>query len=169
VSSRRSEHFAAVPWRFLESWRSGELGGLHVLVALHLVARCHEARNTAAGVAFVTLRELADLCEVGDEAVRRKLHDLRETNWVDFEPSRPPRSTWRIWLTGLDLREAGDLRGDLRVTSWGEAPERPLMTSDLPGEAGGNPGENGDRVASEWPPLARVRVDETRRDERNPR
>lgn len=168
MSPRRSEHFAAIPLRFFYEWQAQELDALHVLVALYLVARCHEVVNTAAGVAVIRLAEIAELCGVDDETIRRRLHDLRDAAWVGFDdPRTGPGSRWRVWLTGLALRRASEPPPRLDpITSHEETAERRLISSDAGLTATAIPHEFGHREVAESPLASSpVPTDETRRNE----
>jgi hypothetical protein len=108
---RDVDHFTAVPRRFTDAHIADELDATHVLLGLHLAARCYEVVNTAGGVAAVRLAVLAELCEVSNETARRKLHELRELGWIDFDAPEPgQRVAWRIWLTGLAREDESDAR-----------------------------------------------------------
>jgi len=106
--SERKDHFTLVPRRFTDAHIADELDAVHVLIGLHVAARCYEVINTSGGVAPIRLAPLAELCEVSEETVRRRLHDLRDWGWLGFEAPVPgQRSAWRIWLLGL-AHEGGD-------------------------------------------------------------
>jgi DeoR-like helix-turn-helix domain len=172
VNGRRSEHFAAVPGRFIHNWYDGELGPLHVLIALDLVWRCHQARNTAGGIARVSLSELAEVYEVSEETIRRKLHDLHEAGWIDFEqPRRGPGPKWKIWLAGLALRHSSEVAEEPsfhRVSSPEGVPARKLISTGMDLEEAATPHEDWSGNSSEFPHEPSVqnnRRDETRREE----
>jgi hypothetical protein len=105
------DHFTLIPRRFTDAHIADELDAVHVLIGLHIAARCYEVLNTSNGVAPIRLSWLAELCEVSEETVRRKLHELRDGGWLDFEAPAPgQRSAWRIWQIGLAHDEAGTSR-----------------------------------------------------------
>jgi hypothetical protein len=165
------DHFTAVPRRFTDAHIADELDAAHVVIGVHVAARCYEVRNTAGGVAALRLSALAELCGVSDETVRRKLHELRERRWIDFTPpGSGQRAAWRVWLTGLARdRESSRAPQQLHSSSTKDPP--PVWSSSstgLPGSGTGIPLGNTESTSTPAPqdevPVP-DRRNETRRDE----
>ena len=98
------DHFVPVPLRFFEALTAGDLRAAHVLVGVLIAHRCYEVKNSAAGVATFRLATLAEFCGVKVDTIQRKLEDLQEGGWIEFErPKQGQRIGWRIWLTGLAI------------------------------------------------------------------
>jgi hypothetical protein len=136
------DHFTIIPRRFTDAHIADEIDHLHVLIGLHIAARCYEVRNTSHGVAAIRLASLAELCgNTSTETIRRKLHEL-EPEWIACEVEPGQRSAWRIRLTGL-AHEADTNTApphDLHRTSTKEPPPVWRFTStDLEPGGGANP------------------------------
>ena len=105
------------------------------------------------------------------EMIRRRLHDLRDWGWLDFQAGDGGDPAWKIWLTGLSLEEPSprplhDLSTETPPPQW-----RGLST-DSPPPTNANP--HGRRIQppptspqSETRPLDRRY--ETRREENHVR
>jgi hypothetical protein len=95
------DHFTIIPRRFTDAHLADEIDSIHLVIGVHIAARCYEVRNTSDGVAAIRLSSLAELCgDVSTETIRRKLHEL-EPAWIACEVGQGQRSAWRIRLTGL--------------------------------------------------------------------
>lgn len=160
--------FIPVPWEFYDAWSvDRRVKPTHVLTALYVAARCFEARNTSGGTASVELSTLARLCDVGTEMIRRRLHDLRDWGWLDFEPGDGGDPAWRIWLTGLSLDEPSPpplhhLSTETASPSWKG------LSTDTPEPSDANPQEQRDSSSTTSPQREtrpRDRRDETKREE----
>jgi len=165
------DHFTIIPRRFTDAHLADELDHLHVLIGLHVAARCYEVRNTSDGVAAIRLTQLAELCgNVSIETIRRKLHELEPT-WIACEVEPGQRSAWRIRLTGLAHEAVADTPHphDLHTTST-ETPPRVWRSTSTGLEAaeGLNPHGKRERTSTRPPELASEEQDirdETKRDE----
>lgn len=173
VSKAAVDHFAPIPLRFIHAHEADELDAKHVLIGTLLAARCYQVRNTAGGIAASRLSALAELGECSEETVRTKLHELRERGWIDLEAPRPgQRAAWRIWLTGLALRDESSDRAapELQTSSRGE--HRSVGSSSSRGAHSpkpANPHEQRQRTSRRTPDAPLKRLDkrnETRPDER---
>jgi hypothetical protein len=169
--SEHVDHYAPVPLRFVDALNEGVLEPAHVLVGVLVAARCYEVRNTAGGVATIRLSTLAELCKVSDDKISRKLDDLRERGWIDFERPKPgQRIGWRIWLTEL---APSHLRSEpppqhLRTTSAKDPPSvRSSTSADLPGGDTAIPHGDRGRTSAPAPHDAfAVLTNDTRRDQK---
>jgi hypothetical protein len=171
------DFFTMIPRRFTDAHIADELDAQHVLVGLHVAARCEQDRNTAGGVAAIRLAWLAELCEVSVETVRRKLHELRERGWIDFDAPDPgQRAAWKIWLTGLARGDQSDPNSTRAPHELHTDPPSVWSSSskDLPAEDGAIPHDDRDRTSTRAPheesaiPTDETRRDETRRNESKP-
>jgi hypothetical protein len=171
--SETVDHFVPVPLRFFEALTAGDLDPAHFIVGVLIAHRCYELRNTAGGVATVRLATLADLCGVSDDTIPRKLDDLRESGWIDFDrPKRGQRIGWRVWLKGLALNGEAHTTfapapHHLRTSSAGSPPPvRRSSSAASPAADGAMPYGEPDRTSARTPHLAHAREDETKRDEK---
>jgi len=165
------DHFTAVPRRFTDAHIADELDALHVLIGLHVAARCYEVRNTSGGVAAIRLSSLAELCERHPQTIRLRLESLKERGWIGFEKPKPGQHTaWKIWLTGLevDFGNAGRAANQLNASSTRTTPPTLSTSSTAPGSGmGAIP--LGERDNSPPPPQhvsSTPTTNETRREEK---
>lgn len=170
VERPRSEFFTRLPFRFWDAWRAGELDLRHVGLGYYLATRCFEAGNTTGGVAAVRLSELVEVCEASDDTARRKLHDLRDAGWIDFEvPRRGPGSTWRIRLAGLTVSDhdaAGFPTNNRTITARDPLSVRQSITASESYPHPAIPHEQRVEALSELPPSrARAKRNETKRND----
>jgi hypothetical protein len=143
------DHFTVIPRRFTDAHIADEIDSMHLVIGLHIAARCYEVRNTSDGTAAIRLSWLAELCgDISTETIRRKLHEL-EPDWIVCEVGQGQRSAWRIRLTGLaqEPGTATPLPHDLHTTSTKPAPPAWKSTSTAP-EAGETAIPLGERDAS---------------------
>src|SRR5215204_4016903 len=162
------DHFAPVPLRFLRAWEFGELDAQHVLIGLHLSACCYEVKNTADGVAAIRLNALAELTESHVETARRKMHELQDRDWINFEKPRQGQHTaWKVWLTGLARNDQQDANSTAVPQQFhtGTPSRVELKLHSRPDEIPATPHGETERTSTEVPQaLAAVSTEETRRE-----
>jgi hypothetical protein len=173
VSTEHVDHFTALPRRFTDAHIADELDGLHVLLGLHISARCYEVANTSRGIAAIRLSWLAELCAANVETIRRKLHDLRQRGWIDFDAPDPgQRIAWRIWLTGLARQPEDSKQAPHQLHTSSTETRPPVWSSsstDLRGEKASILLEQSDGGLAQAPHALSAQGDrrnETRREER---
>jgi hypothetical protein len=172
VSEQRPvDHFTIIPRRFTDAHIADEIDSTHLVLGVHIAARCYEVRNTSDGVAAIRLSSLAELCgDVSTETIRRKLHEL-EPDWIACEVGQGQRSAWRIRLTGLAHEADTDtpLPRDLHTTST-ETPLPVWKLTSTARDAGEAITPHDERDAGPTRPPQRVsgrqnKRNDTRRDE----
>ena len=157
-----SDFFTPVPLDFDEAFRNAELSLPAYALGCHLAADSFRVTNLHAGIITFHVASYAELCEASTQTVRNWLDELREKSWVDFEVKQGQRGPRRITLTGLYCKATS------KPTSKSEGLLSLKSTSKHPAPAdGGNALAENDSASLQLQSLARVRENETKRNETN--